>query len=127
MNNPDNISVEKLGDGSLVYYDKSKQQIVSKVSSAGGGGGGTVSEQLQNAIKLVAPKLSQAADQTTGFLSASDYKYAKRQWVEQGLLSSDFDKSFVSFINPDTIKEYGFDQASFDSLKSSPTFVIQNN
>lgn len=124
VQNPDNVSIEKLGDGSLVYFDKATQKVIKTIKSTGTGNQ-SQAEIISNARSVVAPQLSAVADVNTGFVTSKDYAIAKRAWVNSGLLSNDFDKAFVSFIDPAKIKDYGFDQATFNSLKSSPTFIIQ--
>jgi len=124
INNPDNISVEKLGDGSLVYFDKVAQKVVGTIKS-NGTGNQTKDEILRDARQIVAPQLSSVAGDD-GYISPEDYKIAKRSWIENaGLLGQDFDSAFVSYINPAHTPDYGFDKATFDSLKKSPTFIIQ--
>lgn len=123
VQNPDNISIEKLGDGSLVYFDKATQKVIKTIKSSGNPTN-SQAEILANNRAIVAPQLSAVADVNTGFVTPAGYAKAKRAWVNAGLLSNDFDKAFVSFIDSTKIKDYGFDQASFNSLKNSPTFII---
>jgi len=123
INNPDNISVEKLGDGSLVYFDKVAQKVVGTIKSSGNPNP-SQAEVLADARARVAPQLSSVSGDD-GFISPEDYKLAKRSWVESGLASQEFDKAFASYVNSTHLADYGFDQATFDSLKKSPTFIIQ--
>lgn len=60
-----------------------------------------------------------------GYVSPNDYKKAKRDWILTGYPSQEFDKQFISYINPSSTVEYGMDKSTYESLKR-PTLIINN-
>ena len=79
-----------------------------------------VAQTVQEGYKTVAPQLDsrKGAD---GYVTPADYQTAKQAWITSGLPSADFDKQFVNYVNPTKAKDYGFDVATFNTLKASTT------
>lgn len=133
---------QKQGDGTvkkvsldLGVQDNSIEQVVKTdkgvivikkdgtYQNIGGADNPTGAEVKTEAAQKVAGYMNTIADDN-GIVTPGDYARTKRAWITDGFTSADFDKQFVSYIDPKKMTEYGFDQETLNALKKPATFII---
>lgn len=99
-------------DGQIQVLMRNPDGSLSMQTYGTKNGGGTTqkdyeqgSENYRKAVNLITKDLS-GVKGSDGYVSPTDYRNAKSEWVQAGFSAEDYDKSFKTFVNPNYARDY---------------------